>query len=346
MPAARLPATAGGQSHGGLPRDPSYCRRRSRRHAPQDACKTALSARHAFKCGRSRRGPWPRSPSRRTPDVAPSVGSSLTPAAVAAVRNAIADGRYWIGPGGRRSRWRKLLFNGLVALFTKGIRLTPLYERGRQNALNLGVFEFEVTLPELPPKFAGCRILHVSDTHLDAFPELADATRQLLDGVQVDVLMLTGDVQGDPRAPAALSAGLLAQALSGVSVRGPHLAVLGNHDSVTMVEALETLDFEVLINRSIILERDDERLRITGLDDVHCFYTVAALTALREHEDKCRIALVHSPEMADHADAAGYAVFVRPHSRRADFACRVAGRSCPSLRDAATQPPACGATGK
>ena len=263
----------------------------------------------------------------------------------AGVRNAIADGRYWIGPGGRRSRWRKLLFNGLVALFTKGIRLTPLYERGRQNALNLGVFEFEATLPELPPKFAGCRILHISDTHLDAFPELADATRQLLDGVQVDVLMLTGDVQGDPRAPAALSAGLLAQALSGVSVRGPHLAVLGNHDSVTMVEALETLDFEVLINRSIILERDDERLRIAGLDDVHCFYTVAALTALREHEDKCRIALVHSPEMADHADAAG-SVFVRPHSRRADFACRVAGRSCPSLRDAATQPPACGATGK
>jgi hypothetical protein len=31
------------------------------------------------------------------------------------------------------------------------------------------------------------------------------------------------------------------------------LAVLGNHDSVAMVEALEALDFEVLINRSIIL---------------------------------------------------------------------------------------------
>ena len=32
---------------------------------------------------------------------------------------------------------------------------------------------------------------------------------------------------------------------------GDPLAVLGNHNSVTMVEALETLDFEVLINRSI-----------------------------------------------------------------------------------------------
>jgi len=85
----------------------------------------------------------------------------------AEARNAIADGRYWIGPSGRRSRWRKLLFNGLVALFTKGIRLTPLYERGRRNALNLRVVELEVTLPELPPKFDGCRILHVSDSHLD-----------------------------------------------------------------------------------------------------------------------------------------------------------------------------------
>ena len=242
-----------------------------------------------------------------------SVGSSADAKLQwAAVRNAIADGRYWIGPGGRRGCWRKLLFNGLVALFAKGICLTPLYRRGRQSALELGVFEFEVKLPELPPKFDGCRILHVSDTHLDAFPELADATRQLLDGIQVDVLMLTGDVQGDPRAPAALSAGLLAQALSGVSVRGLRLAVLGNHDFVAMVEALEALDFEVLINRSIILEHKNQRLRITGLDDVHCFYTEAALTALREHEDECRIALVHSPEMADHADA-GYGLYLCGH---------------------------------
>ena len=232
----------------------------------------------------------------------------------AAVRNAIADGPYWIGPGGRRSRWRKLLLNRLVALFAKGIRLTPLYQRGRQNALNLGVFEFEVTLPGLPSKFDGCRILHVSDTHLDVFPELAYATRQLLDGVQVDVLMLTGDIQGDPRAPAALSTELLAQALSSVSVQGPRLAVLGNRDSVAMVEALETLDFEVLINRSIILERDNQRLRITGLDDVHCFYTDEALTALHEHGDECRIALVHSPEMADHAHAAGYGLYLCGHT--------------------------------
>jgi predicted MPP superfamily phosphohydrolase len=232
----------------------------------------------------------------------------------AEARNAIADGRYWIGPSGRRSRWRKLLFNGLVALFTKGIRLTPLYERGRRNALNLRVVELEVTLPELPPKFDGCRILHVSDTHLDVFPELADVARQLLDGIQVDVLVLTGDVQGDPRASVARSTGLLAQALSSVSVRGPRLAVLGNHDSVVMVDALEMSGFEVLINRSIILEREDQRLRITGLDDVHFFYTESARTALDEHEDECRIALVHSPEMADHADAAGYGLYLCGHT--------------------------------
>ena len=93
--------------------------------------------------------------------------------------------------------------------------------------------------------------------------------------------MLTGDIQGDPRAPAKI----VAQALSSVSVQGPRLAVLGNRDSVAMVEALETLDFEVLVNRSIILERDNHRLRITGLDDVHCFYTEEALTALHEHGD-------------------------------------------------------------
>jgi hypothetical protein len=224
------------------------------------------------------------------------------------------NSRYWSSPAGRRGRWRKRLFSGLLAAFGAGLRLTPLHRRGRLNALDLQLSEFELAFPELPRQFDGYRILHVSDTHLDAFPAIADVARKLLGGLEVDMLAVTGDVHGDHRAPIARSVGLLAQALDGIHVRGHRLAVLGNHDPLAMVDALERTGFEVLINRSLVLRRDGASLRITGLDDVNSFYTEAARAALADHAGEFRIALVHSAEVADYADEAGYALYLCGHT--------------------------------
>ena len=48
------------------------------------------------------------------------------------------------------------------------------------------------------------------------------------------MLAVTGDVHGHPRAPIERSVALLMEALAGVRVRGPRLAVLGNHDPASM----------------------------------------------------------------------------------------------------------------
>jgi predicted MPP superfamily phosphohydrolase len=90
--------------------------------------------------------------------------------------------------------------------------------------------------------------------------------------------------------------------------------VLGNHDPVEMVEALEDLGFETLVNRSTTLSRGGETVHVTGLDDVHDFYSPAARTALDQQVDGCRIALVHSAEMADHAAAAGCSLYLCGHT--------------------------------
>jgi predicted MPP superfamily phosphohydrolase len=230
-------------------------------------------------------------------------------------RRAIEESRYWISRAGRRTRWRNRAFNAVVAALDRTIlRFTPLHARGRRNALALRRVELDIALSGLPPAFDGYRILHVSDTHLDFLPELAEAAGALLDGLEVDMLALTGDVQGQPDNPTELSIGLLMQALQGVRVRGPRLAVLGNHDPTAMAAALERAGFEVLINRSIVLRRDGESLRITGLDDVHSFYTEAARRALDDHDGEFRIALVHSAEVADDADKAGYALYLCGHT--------------------------------
>lgn len=237
----------------------------------------------------------------------------------AARRRSIEQSRHWISPAGPRSRWRKALFNRLLAAFGLGLRLTPLQARGRRNALDVRCVEIEVPLSGLPPSFDGYRILQISDTHLDVLPELVDAARRVLAGVEVDLLALTGDIHGSPTASIAYSVDLLMQALQDVRVRGPRLAILGNHDPVEMAALLEKKGFNVLVNRSQVIERGGERLRVTGLDDVHNFYTDAARAAFHDHEDstqgsECRIALVHSAEMADVANEAGYALYLSGHT--------------------------------
>jgi predicted MPP superfamily phosphohydrolase len=222
--------------------------------------------------------------------------------------------RYWTSPEGRRPRWRHGIFAVLLDLFGAALRLTPLFGRGLRNALNPGLTELEISLPGLPRAFDGYRILHVSDTHLDILPAVAEPAQRLLDGVEVDLLALTGDVHGLPSHPLSQSVEPLARALSGVRVRDRRLAVLGNHDPVEMPGALQRLGFETLINRSVTLTRNGESVHITGLDDVHNFYTPDARAALDAATDGFRIALIHSAEMADHAAAAGYALYLCGHT--------------------------------
>jgi len=229
-------------------------------------------------------------------------------------RRAIEDSSYLVNRAGRYGRWRKFAFRMVVEALDVTLRLTPIWGRGQRNALDLKKIELELALPDLPPAFDGYRILQLSDTHLDHFPALAAVARTLLQDVEVDMLAVTGDVHGNPRASIEHSTALLMQALSGVRVHGPRLAVLGNHDPASMAGMLERAGFDVLVNRSILLQRGGDRLRVTGLDDVHSFYTEAALSALRDHDGEFRIALVHSAEVADDADAAGYALYLCGHT--------------------------------
>jgi predicted MPP superfamily phosphohydrolase len=229
-------------------------------------------------------------------------------------RRAMEASRYRSGPDGPRLRRRHRLFSALLKVFGCSLRLTPFYRRGVRNALDLRLTAFEVSLAGLPPAFDGYRILHVSDTHLDNLPAIAEVAGRMLDGVEIDLLALTGDVHGLARHPISLSVDLLARALNGLRVRDRKLAVLGNHDSADMPAALQRLGFEVLVNRSMMLTRNSDTIRVTGLDDVHSFYTPQARAALEAKAEGFRIALVHSPEMADHAAAAGYALYLCGHT--------------------------------
>ena len=234
--------------------------------------------------------------------------------------------RRHVSPDKTRPHWPSALLGHGVHAFAWAARLFGIHARGRHNALAPILQEITFSFADLPAAFDGYRILHVSDTHLDCLPELADVVAPRLSGLAVDLLALTGDVHGHHRAPLPHSVEPLARALAGLVVRDQRLGVLGNHDPADMAEALERIGFTMLINGSLVLERQGQRIVVTGLDDVHRFYTPAAIRALVEAPQGFRIALVHSAEVADYAESAGHALYLCGHTHGGQI-CLPSGRA-------------------
>jgi predicted MPP superfamily phosphohydrolase len=232
----------------------------------------------------------------------------------AAGRRRIEQSTYWVSPAGRHSRWRSRAFDLALRAFAWGAWLAGVSSRGLRNVLAPRLVELQLSFPTLPAAFDGFRILHLTDTHLDALPELAGVGARVLDGLVVDLLVHTGDVLAVAGRPLERAVEPLGELLAGVTVNGRRLAILGNHDPAEMAEALETAGFEVLLNASTTIERQNEQLVAIGLDDVHHFYTEAAIATLLHGGSAFRIALVHSPEVADYANAAGIKLYLCGHT--------------------------------
>ncbi len=176
------------------------------------------------------------------------------------------------------------------------LRICGLHARGRRNARNIGVTENTVCLPQLPRSFDGFRVLHLSDLHLDMSPDMADALIAAVAGLDYDVCLLTGDYR-------ARTFGPWQAALEALQRVRPHLSapvygVLGNHDTVWMVPALEAMGIRVLMNEQVPLLRGDDKIHLAGVDDPH-YYRVDNLEKAVEEipAGELTILLSHSPEI-------------------------------------------------
>jgi len=176
-----------------------------------------------------------------------------------------------------------------------------------------------VRLPNLPNELEGYRILHISDPHFDGLPGLAEAIVQAVGGEPVDLGLFGGDYRFAGRGPFRETAVLrdLERVAKGIRPRDGWLGVLGNHDTHDMTGQIERLGVRLLVNESVRIRLGRARLLVAGVDDVHRFFTEAAVTALDPPEstlDEVGIALVHSPELAPEAAAAGYHLYLCGHT--------------------------------
>jgi len=205
-------------------------------------------------------------------------------------------------PAGRcwRGRVRHHLY-GTAKVVIRLLGPTRVFRRVAANAVEIDVTEVELAFPDIPARFDGYRILHLTDLHLDNMDEFARATEERIAPLEADLCVITGDIRDNIRSPMAVVLDRLKYVLGSVTAADGILGILGNHDSAAMVEPLEELGVRMLINETITIRRGSDRLHVTGLDDVHRFHTEAAAEALDATPEGFGIALVHSPEIADRA---------------------------------------------
>ncbi|WP_419695585.1 metallophosphoesterase [Mesorhizobium muleiense] len=199
------------------------------------------------------------------------------------------------------------------AVIRNGLRLTGLYGRGRRNAANVQLRVNNITSASLPRSFEGFRILHLSDLHADMSRSAMDRVIELVSDLDYDICVLTGDFRAKTFGP--FDAALDGVARVRASLKGPLYGVLGNHDTVRMVPALEDMGIRMLMNELDVIERSGEHIYLAGIDDAHFFRVDNIEKAAADvPTDAFSILLSHTPEIYRQAAHTGFDLLLAGHT--------------------------------
>ena len=159
----------------------------------------------------------------------------------------------------------------------------------------------------------GFTILHLSDLHVDMSEAAMQRVCELVGELRYDLCVLTGDYRGKTFGP-------FEAALDGVGrvrshLRGPIYGVLGNHDTIRMVPALEAMGIRMLLNECELIARDDQRIYLAGVDDAH-FYRMDNIekATMRIPDGAFAILLSHTPEIYRQAAHAHFNLMLSGHT--------------------------------
>lgn len=199
------------------------------------------------------------------------------------------------------------------ALIRYLLKLSGLYWRGRSNTLKFRIRHNDLVLAHLPAAFDGFTLLHLSDLHVDMFPESTQALIQRVAELEYDVCVMTGDYR-------AWTFGEIAQAMAGMHslctvLKMPIYAVLGNHDSIRMVPELEDMGIRVLLNEAVSIEQGAASIQLAGIDDAH-YYRVDNIEKAADSipVEAVSLLLSHTPEVYLQAAHAGFDVLLCGHT--------------------------------
>jgi uncharacterized protein len=199
------------------------------------------------------------------------------------------------------------------AVIRTALKLTGLYWRARRNAERIVVKQTELKFARLPTAFDGFTILHISDLHADMNVVAMQHMIELVSGMQYDLCVLTGDYRGKTFGPFEATLDILAKVRT--RLKQPIYGVLGNHDTIQMVPAMEAMDIRMLLNECDVIIRGDQRIFLAGIDDAHFFRADnIEKAALPIPNGAFSILLSHTPEVYRQAAHANFNLMLSGHT--------------------------------
>ena len=193
------------------------------------------------------------------------------------------------------------------------LRLFMLHGRGRRNARDIRLRTNNVYLNGLPDTFAGYRVLQISDLHLDMAPDFPHALIEAVRRVDYDLCVITGDFRANTFGDWLPAIDAMRRVR--LHLHGDVYGILGNHDTIRMVPALEAMDVRMLLNEQAVITRGSNSIYLAGIDDPH-YYRADNLEKAAEQlpVDGVSILLAHSPEIYRHAAHADFDLMLCGHT--------------------------------
>lgn len=232
----------------------------------------------------------------------------------AATRSVLENIESFRNKNGKKSKSRWDLLVRLLNIFAFFLKIAGYYRKGYGNAKNIIVRRLTLEYPNLPEAFDGFRILHLSDLHIDHIPGFASIINSKLKELEFDICFLTGDYRKD-------LSGSIKHIINPFKILSRYIqashgtfAVLGNHDTYLMAQYEKDVGISLLVNESVEIEKNGQKILVTGTDDPFNYYTEQATLCLETRGFDFKIALVHTTELAKTASENNYDLYLCGHT--------------------------------
>ncbi|ACN15464.1 putative Ser/Thr phosphatase-family protein [Desulforapulum autotrophicum HRM2] len=177
-------------------------------------------------------------------------------------------------------------------------KLSGLYTRGVKNALNIRVTSLGFSFKNLPEAFECYKILFISDLHIDGLDGLDRQLIKIVSRQKVDLCLLGGDYRMEMYGPYGAVKKKLVALVQEINATDGIFGILGNHDCIEIAPDLEDARICMLINESMVIEKNGQNIFLCGVDDPHYYQCHDLDTTMKDVPgDAFSILLAHSPEI-------------------------------------------------
>jgi len=190
-----------------------------------------------------------------------------------------------------------------------GVGLSAL---GYRNTQRIKTRHIEIKHPKIGNEFDNFKIMFIADFHLNGNPAIITPIKRILDKEEVDIYLLGGDYQVNAFGNYSVVKSLYEELFSNLDTSKIY-AVLGNHDEYKIAEILNELGVNMLLNDFITINRGEESITITGIDDSDRYLAHEFPELPKQHSDY-RILLAHSPNVYKDAQRNGYDLLLAGHT--------------------------------